>query len=1028
MADDLLDTILNQRLLNKSSSLGNTFFQQEPYPGGTQPSMQNLTNMLKGEMIGAPKLATETNLNMTPDQAKPPTMPMSFEDMANLEKGIEERGFAPDSMLEIMRINGISNAGAPTAVRNKRGLFNLTDPKLKKLQIEKYLKEHFTEQGLITDKYNLGLRIGPVTERLEFKDPRNGGMYTVFDPVGTDLTDITELSGGAITVGGEVVGGVAGVPTMPVTGPIGPAVTSSAGALAATLAKLYTAYALGDLPPETTHQDILNQAYKDAAWGAAGALGGQLAYKIARGVLKNTGLMDKGLPFDFDEEIFIESYNKFQQSQAGQDAIAAGVSPTSAQVLQGASKAFVDEGNLFKAARAESEARELLRLETEVSKLPDFLDAGQIMIPKIQQALQLEKTAKTALLPENFTIENVRNFSGELSEKLGLKVQASLQDKLTAHTTVLNQSTNRALDAIDETIERGLNLSKDPMSKIDLGVLIKDELFKIKGNTQKNLKDLYEQYFKEWSQQTNIKLNDVNVGKPTILVNKAMTLRKQMENAPWVNKEDMALLDSLIGKWALGGKGAAQKIKNISLQELNDALLNLRALERKVFAKNVTGQDAASTRLISELTKTLEETRDAFLRKKDVRITNSDGSSTHIADLIKANDDAYLDFTKMWTDKNVSTIAKALDNKLPPKRVLDLVLTPDKGPADAKAVYNAILSSNQKDVILTGIRDAVLKEWRKKVVKYDDITGTPKSVNVAEHKKFQEKYGGLLQTYFPDGTPLNTGLDIKSIAVQVNDIMQSQKKRLRILNDTFNIKAGSVDEVFEKVWKPQAQDRVSEFKKVAPIIKNDSELERLFKGFALKDMVGTTDDLIEFNGRKLHNPEKILTYINEKDSQLRILFGDQYVDNLQRTHSAIKNIMDMPKPRTANLKQDVLTGIIRAWLGVFTRPGRALTALNIIRKRHGNNILPDLLLHPGNLKTAALASKTSYNDKVAAQIVGRMFQDYIGESDVDMPVEKGNDAKRLLGDIEFLSNMQELGPETMTQGLTEKALLMYEPQ
>ncbi len=151
-----------------------------------------------------------------------------------IEAEIAERGITP-SFAEILKANNISNDGAPFSVRRHTGFYNFDNPKVYRSQLESKLKEYFKNEGLITDKFDFGLRTGPITQRLEFRDPRRGGQYTVVDPFGgmDALTgDLLDISGEAVTVAGEVVGGIAGLPTTPVTGPFGPALTAAAGAFA----------------------------------------------------------------------------------------------------------------------------------------------------------------------------------------------------------------------------------------------------------------------------------------------------------------------------------------------------------------------------------------------------------------------------------------------------------------------------------------------------------------------------------------------------------------------------------------------------------------------------------------------------------------------------------------------------------------------------------------------------------------------------------------------------------------------------
>ena len=114
--------------------------------------------------------------------------------------------------------NDISPQGAPLSARYQFGLGSPSaqDPAS---QIE------LARRALGDDSE---VRIGPQTEELEFKPP-GAGQWTIFNPPGAGMGDITGGAPGGMVLGGGVVGGVAGFLGGSVAGPAGAGVGTVLG-------------------------------------------------------------------------------------------------------------------------------------------------------------------------------------------------------------------------------------------------------------------------------------------------------------------------------------------------------------------------------------------------------------------------------------------------------------------------------------------------------------------------------------------------------------------------------------------------------------------------------------------------------------------------------------------------------------------------------------------------------------------------------------------------------------------------------
>ena len=76
------------------------------------------------------------------------------------------------------------------------------------------------------------------------------------------------------------------------------------------------------------------------------------------------------------------------------------------------------------------------------------------------------------------------------------------------------------------------------------------------------------------------------------------------------------------------------------------------------------------------------------------------------------------------------------------------------------------------------------------------------------------------------------------------------------------------------------------------------------------------------------NVDLIETYIAENKQKLVSTFGSQYLKNLEDTLKAVRPALSSVKPVATREDNNIITTALRSFVGVFTRPGRILTAIN----------------------------------------------------------------------------------------------------
>jgi hypothetical protein len=1028
MADDIipLDDALNQLFLSKNSNL--SLLQKPTMSAGAARGSQLIANDLYRTALGLPEIGsgnelTNQNLNQNfniPNMQSMMPPEMAAQSAKEIEAEIAERGITP-SFAEILKANNISNDGAPLSIRRHTGFYNFDNPKVYRSQLESKLKEYFKNEGLITDEFDFGLRTGPITERLEFRDPRRGGQYTVVDPIGgidTVTGDFLDISGEAVTVAGEVGGGIAGLPTTSVSGPIGPAVTSAAGAFVATYGRLITGYLNGDLPEQITHQDIIQKAMSDSGWAIAGGAGGALAYKLARPLfLKLTG--QTNLPSkleDLDLDTFNNAHKMYMNSDEAKILTQAGVQPSVSQVAEFASKKAASDPSTstLDAAKFQNLASETAALESTAAKNPDNLEASSIINPKMASIIAGQRAVDEANLSgSSMSKAEVKDLGGFDAQKLGENI---LNDLAIDKAVAAKRHTDKALQLkndLDDKITQALNITDD----VDLDTFafnVQSVFQKYADDGLKNLKDDYTELFESWSKATGVNLDDA-VAKPTFAISKVRTLLKNLENNILSNEltTEINLLKGILDNAQIGGsavKGAAVKIKDMSIKELNDTVLTLRKIERKAYSTLSKGGEAADAKLINEVTTVFENERNRIMKKL------SKGQDLDITSQIQSADDTYTDFMQSVLNKKKSTIKNILDSNKP-KNILNLLKQPEF--ADSKTL-GSILKLPENSNIIYDLRNVLLQEYSDKVFKKDNM-GVLAKVDRNQHDVFMKKYGKLMENYFPEEL-LQTGIaaEPRKIASLLNDIIQNEKTALAEVKTKFNLSdIRNPDDVFNATWEVGLKDRITNFSKIKPILDNNPSLKKTYKGFVLKDMFSAQDqNLRTVNGIQTYDPKVMLKYVDDNKDQLKSLFGRDYVNNINSLNKAIDAVLNEPKPRSIFSQQTPLIGFVRAYLGVFTRPGRFVTAVDILRKNAGKDVLPKLLADPNKLAATIKLARLTTMEKITSQEFGRIMSDVMLATD---NTEIANIVSRTESDLEQ-ANLKEKSPSVVYPALTEKAL------
>ena len=979
--DPILDAIITNRL-NAASAAANSS-GQVPTPNPVSPMQQ--VQMDQGSsfydlypLIGAGQAATPYDI-------------LGPEDDFLLG---QQR---PKSTAELTREAGILNEGIPTGLRFELSTTTLFNPDLQKKNVEHNLRRYFMSEGLITDDYDLGLRVGPVSQRLEFRDPRFDGKYNVVDPFGAKdiLGDIADISADTLLpIATEVTAGV-GTAMIPGVGQttVAPILAAGFAALATSFGRLKYAQNQGFLSSEISESDIAIQAIKESGLSMGFGIGGQAAYKMLQPILRTMGLANPKMAFDIDEETFIKAYDKYMASPKGQAAAEVGVTPSSAQILEAAAGSASGR----EAAKLRSAASELAEQEARISTAPDRGTADAVITPSLERVAAAETAVRGAAeegMPAG--VRGTAEASGEReAQALGENIQAGLTANKQVQLAQVDDTVSRELINVETALDDAVNLPPNVGDVSAIGSAAKDAIGDSYEKASAAIGRQYEDLFTRWSEATGINIDSVVVGKgairPTEAVRFAQDLKATLPDRPFADPGDAAVINKVLDSFVEGTSGAATKIKPISLRTLNENIRDLRRLERKAYLAAQRGENAPSPETITGMVDALEAARN--------RIISRGNAPEGLVDELRVLDDTFADFSKKFRNTQVSAVAK-LRNAKNPEAAWNILFQKDsRGKTAVLDIADELKLPHNAD-LFADVGATIRNKWLNTVVKRD-AKGEITKIDVAAHSRFMNEYGAALDSYLTSAERNALG-SARDFAEQVLAVQARKKATVDKINTRFDLGGGKDIEpefIFQRSWK---EGGISKFDEVYNVLRESPELLDTYKAFVYKDMFDPAANRIKLvNGREVLDPKELKPYVDANKDKLTTLFGADYVRNLNTVLDVAEDALTIVPRRGARQEGNALTGIIRGYVGMFTRPGRFLTFLNKQRGRMKEDAMTTALANPAVLADMAKAARVSLSSKEGQRLIGRILGGrYDDPTQKDLPVDRPSGARAILQELE----------------------------
>ena len=910
---------------------------------------------------------------------------------------------------EFLKSKGISTDGANYSVQRDITRIPPSMPDSYARVITEALVKDFTKQGYtdITPEA-LDVRQEAVTGRWVFKDPSKDGQYNTLHPPGLQWEDIREqlapilvsMTPGILTIGlGFMAGPEVGVPSIP-----------TAALLDTTAYFLWRYRNLQNLNEEyglnQENKELATQAISDSWPYAAGAVAGPVFLQL---LARHWGKLPK---LSINEKEMMTAINKVYKDRYGfqpnRKEIIEYLSKANREGLMPQTVRRELSGFDFEAGklseffqRGSFNTDDLLNLAIETAGHVDPARAIRMTTPDIlldaAERLGVNiKSTNPKVLQEG--LQEIATQPGELGTMARETLQA-IDDQIQAGYIKL----------MGEGADLSIARTQGPRQAAETGRLLARSLAENAVNNQKKMTEIFKQaevqtqreiaqfiegqidpsiaggtFRGQLQTQFDDVLKQINNGydnlykeagggiakfDPTTLAEFALKKKGQRAKAIFKslqNKDGIAVLDDLLNLPKLKKAIAGREYQNVSYKQVKEAL---EAVRGRMADPTLLPEDRA---LLGELEQTLFKFRNnslAFL-KPELKV--------------QANqlDELFEGFAANYKSGIISQVLKKITGAtenytIPNAEVLKRLLLP-KDAMDNVIIKEAFDSGTpQAEFARRQIAGWLKANYKAKAQMPD---GTFKVLTKAEHKSFFDQYGTLMKEF------LEPNEFKKFVSLSgAKDALKTQERQIeQIVKRLGRTELGNVDEgvldlsrperFFDQLWGKSGEFADITYiknvvKSLKPLSKQGNETAtkilddlKLYVARSMDDRVTIT-----VNGNKLINPDEMLKYLDDFAQPLEEVFSKKFVKDLTRFQEMIQAVMPGQSltagrgsmEAAQNLAAQaggmnykylkVGTDITRAYIGIFTRPGRFLTAgFRLYSGRNQKKIL-DLMLNPGKI-------------------------------------------------------------------------------
>jgi hypothetical protein len=810
--------------------------------------------------------------------------------------------------------------------------------------VTRVLQKNYAEDYNIPRTYDYDVRVEPNTRELIFNDPLNNNQPTVINPPGLnkgDFLSFVEPLAAEITagIGGGVVGGIA-------TGgsPVGIAGGAIAGETAATfiwrLNNLNYLKEQGYLPED---YDIVGQSMKEAGMTALFGLGAIPVFKLVKLGMRVANVPETLL----NEDEFIKSFETLKQ--AGEDTAVM----TAPQVMIRAA----DEGVEIKSPAENVEAG--LRREAETSS-----EQAQ----PLREIYAEQERMGRELVPEPFEAQGITRELVEEEGGAGARALRGEEIRGIAQETI--ETSPKFVQAEKELVELGVEsdnlfrgIADGSIDPTTAGAQIRASFSAAEDSANKLVDEAYENAKRLANFKPNQKPYDYSK-----LLAPTKRFKNILNQQAFADPQQKKIVNGIIESIEQGVK----KSDAVFTQDLS----NLRSIIRQNVAMGNNVDELVTFRktLESIRAKTLKDSGnkqayDEFIRAEGLyRQKMEDFNNDQIKRLLNlqtVSNDLYRQGDKTAYNGFVTF----LRNNITPQA---------DGSLKSPKFIDDVLFDPENTTGLLGLKGGIYNSYIDEVVETVGDVMRPKSPRA--HETFMAKNENIIKKFFTEDEIqqfanaeqfINTFKQRQLTLTRARDAIA---KNTNLSDVARNFK--SPEDLFNNTWSP---GKITATKEVFDALTNNGSQELIdaYKSYVFKDLMEKTQRKGALN-QDIFDGNKLEEYVNLNKDNLEVWFGNKFTKQLTDISKKLKAFDD---PRVTAVRQadnfmlNSLNSLARAYVGLFTTPGRVMTAVKSIVSGKKDIKQVELLSNPDEMYDAIMKDRWQRNPVVKGLVrtLGRIY-------------------------------------------------------
>lgn len=241
---------------------------------------------------------------------------------------------------------------------------------------------------------------------------------------------------------------------------------------------------------------------------------------------------------------------------------------------------------------------------------------------------------------------------------------------------------------------------------------------------------------------------------------------------------------------------------------------------------------------------------------------------------------------------------------------------------------------------------------------FEDAGIDPNIIIIPDITKIKQTFGRDIGGYF----------DPKKVSTKAGKGVNPTDRKAMATKITSLTRGADPEGVFDVVWREGKLTNTQTFLDMIPTSKVDD-----FKTLIYKDFIDSTK-AVDGN----FNPNAIQGYLNKHTDGLKAVYGEEFVNGLRSYNRLIKDINIVAGKEGIPENELIATAnaLARAYLGIFTRPGRVITAGTKLTSKSRKASFENMLLNPEVLYNRIMKEKLLSDPKFygTARAIARAYE------------------------------------------------------